>query len=99
MVVMTVGGEMRIAILDKITSEWAQQWTVVWFFWGGGIDWVPVFVDHRTSSVRLVLFGGVFIGLLCVVSLSFRRNIAGNGFGMLATAGETIVQELQVRWV
>jgi nicotinamide mononucleotide transporter len=29
---------------------------------------------------------------LCVVSLSFRRNIAGNGFGMLATAGETIVQ-------
>ena len=25
MVVMTVGGEMRIAILDKITGEWAQQ--------------------------------------------------------------------------
>ena len=34
MVVMTVGGEMRIAILDKITGEWAQQWTVVWFFFG-----------------------------------------------------------------
>ena len=34
MVVMTVGGEMRIAILDKITGEWAQEWTVVWFFFG-----------------------------------------------------------------
>ena len=23
---------MRIHILDKITGEWAQEWTVIWFF-------------------------------------------------------------------
>ncbi len=40
----------------------------------------------------MVFFGRVLVGLLCVVSLSFRRNVAGNGLGMLATAGESMVQ-------
>ena len=37
-------------------------------------------------------FAVSLIGLVCVVSLSFRRNVLGNGFGMLATAGESVVQ-------
>lgn len=92
MVVLTVGGEMRIAILDKITGEWAQEWTVVWFFFGvvalTTVFWLTT--EHR--ALDWFYLGVSVIGLLCVVSLSFRRNIAGNGFGMLATAGETIVQ-------
>lgn len=87
---------MKIAFLDNITGfgerDWQQQWVIAWFlcgcaalgvgFWQGtahgGLDWFYLAVS--------------IVGLLCVVGLSFRKNIAGNGLGMLATAGEVIVQ-------
>ena len=73
---------MRIAILDKITGEWAQEWTVVWFFFGvvalATVFWLTT--EHR--ALDWFYLGVSFIGLWCVVSLSFRRNIAGHGFGM-----------------
>ncbi|GAF54892.1 ribosyl nicotinamide transporter, PnuC-like [Psychrobacter sp. JCM 18901] len=46
--------------------------------------------DHTTLDWFYLAVS--FIGLVCVVSLSFRKNVMGNGFGMGATAGEVIVQ-------
>ena len=59
--------------------------------WGFGLT--------RNIERWLVLWG-VFIGLLCVVSLSFRRNIAGNGWYVGKRQSETIVPgNHRVRWV
>lgn len=83
---------MRIAFLDKLLDQWQTPWIITWFttgvialttgFWltteHGALDWFYLLVS--------------IIGLLCVVGLSFRKNIAGNGLGMLATAGEVVVQ-------
>ncbi|OBX83955.1 nicotinamide riboside transporter PnuC [Faucicola atlantae] len=83
---------MQIEFLDKITGEYAKQWIVTWFvcgvaalFWG---FWTTT--EHTTAD--WFYFAVSIIGLVCVVSLSFRRNVLGNGFGMLATAGESVVQ-------
>lgn len=83
---------MRIAILDKITHEWAKPWMAVWFC-TGLVALVTVFwTTTEHTGLDWFYLGVSLIGLLCVVSLSFRRNIAGNGFGMAATAGESYVQ-------
>lgn len=83
---------MRIEILDKITNEWAKEWTIIWFF--SGVIALTIGFWLTTEHLLLDWFYLVvsIIGLLCVVSLSFRRNIGGNGLGMVATAGETVVQ-------
>lgn len=87
---------MQFKFLDNITGfgdkDWSKQWIIAWFvvgvialfvgFWQTtehtGLDWFYLIVSY--------------IGLLCVVGLSFRKNVMGNGFGMLATAGEVVVQ-------
>lgn len=65
-------------------ADLVQLWTAcaVFGFWT---------TTERTVLDWFYLLVSV-IGLLCVVSLSFRKNIAGNGLGMLATAGEVVVQ-------
>ena len=83
---------MRIQLLDNITGKWAMQWIVIWFICGvialSAGFWLTT--DHTTLDWFYLAVS--FIGLVCVVSLSFRKNVMGNGFGMGATAGEVIVQ-------
>lgn len=83
---------MRIQLLDNITGKWSMQWIVIWFISGvlalSAGFWYTT--DHTTLDMFYLAVS--FIGLVCVVSLSFRKNVLGNGFGMGATAGEVIVQ-------
>ena len=83
---------MRIQLLDNITGKWAMQWIVIWFICGvialSAGFWLTT--DHTTLDWFYLAVS--FIGLVCVVSLSFRKNVMGNGFGMGATAGEVVVQ-------
>jgi len=83
---------MRIQLLDNITGKWSMQWIIVWFICGvialSAGFWLTT--DHTTLDWFYLAVS--FIGLVCVVSLSFRKNVMGNGFGMGATAGEVIVQ-------
>ena len=83
---------MRIQLLDNITGKWAMQWIIIWFICGvialSAGFWLTT--DHTTLDWFYLAVS--FIGLVCVVSLSFRKNVMGNGFGMGATAGEVIVQ-------
>ena len=83
---------MRIQLLDNITGKWSMQWIVIWFISGvlalSAGFWYTT--DHTTLDMFYLAVS--FIGLVCVVSLSFRKNILGNGFGMGATAGVVIVQ-------
>lgn len=83
---------MRIALLDKITGEWQQEWIVAWFFFGVIALSTGFWLTTQHESHDWFMLIVAIIGLLCVVSLSFRKNISGNGFGMLATAGESVVQ-------
>ena len=83
---------MRIQLLDNITGKWALQWIITWFICGvialSAGFWLTT--DHTTLDWFYLAVS--FIGLICVVSLSFRKNVMGNGFGMGATAGEVVVQ-------
>lgn len=87
---------MKIAVLDNITGfgkhDWSAYWVPIWFICG----LLALFFGFWTTTEQTALDWFYLlvsvIGLLCVVSLSFRKNIAGNGLGMLATAGEVIVQ-------
>lgn len=87
---------MKIALLDNITGfgkhDWSVYWVLIWFSCG----LLALFFGFWTTTEQTALDWFYLlvsvIGLLCVVSLSFRKNIAGNGLGMLATAGEVIVQ-------
>lgn len=87
---------MKIAVLDNITGfgkhDWSAYWVPIWFICG----LLALFFGFWTTTEQTALDWFYLlvsvIGLLCVVSLSFRKNIAGNGLGMLATAGEVVVQ-------
>ena len=83
---------MRIQLLDNITGKWSMQWIVGWFI--SGVLALSLgfwkFTEHQTLD--WFYLGVSLIGLLCVVSLSFRKNVMGNGLGMAATAGEVVVQ-------
>lgn len=83
---------MRIQLLDNITGKWAMQWIVTWFICGVVALSAGFWLTTEHTTLDLFYLGISFIGLVCVVSLSFRKNIMGNGFGMGATAGEVVVQ-------
>ena len=83
---------MRIQLLDNITGKWAIQWIVIWFVFGVLALSAGFWLTTEHTTLDWFYLGVSFIGLVCVVSLSFRKNILGNGFGMGATAGEVIVQ-------
>lgn len=87
---------MQIAFLDNITGfgkkDWSKQWIITWFVFGV----IALFIgfwqttEHKDLDWFYLLVS--YVGLLCVVGLSFRKNVMGNGFGMIATAGEVVVQ-------
>lgn len=83
---------MRIQLLDNITGKWALQWIIIWFICGVLALSAGFWLTTEHTTLDMFYLGVSFIGLICVVSLSFRKNVMGNGFGMAATAGEVIVQ-------
>ena len=83
---------MRIQLLNNITGKWAKQWTVGWFICGVIALTLGFWKFTEHAGLDWFYLGVSLIGLICVVSLSFRKNNLGNGLGMAATAGEVVVQ-------
>ena len=83
---------MRIQLLDNITGKWAMQWIVIWFICGVIALSIGFWLTTEHTALDIFYLGVSFVGLVCVVSLSFRKNVMGNGLGMAATAGEVVVQ-------
>ncbi|UNU74027.1 nicotinamide riboside transporter PnuC [Moraxella nasovis] len=87
---------MRIALLDNITGfgekDWSMHWILLWFALGAIALFLGFLLTTTQSGLDWFYLAVSLIGLLCVVGLSFRKNVLGNGMGMLATAGEVIVQ-------
>lgn len=83
---------MRIQFLDKLLDEWATAWIVSWFVCGTIALFTGFWLTTEHKALDWFYLLVSLMGLLCVVGLSFRKNILGNGFGMLATAGEVVVQ-------
>lgn len=87
---------MKIAFLDNITGhgekDWTARWILIWFTLGAMALFTGFWQTTERAPLDWFYFGVSIIGLLCVVGLSFRKNLLGNGLGMAATAGEVIVQ-------
>lgn len=83
---------MRIEFLDNITGKWAMQWTIAWFVCGVIALSTGFWLTTEHQTLDWFYLGVSLVGLVCVVSLSFRKNVLGNGLGMAATAGEVVVQ-------
>ena len=83
---------MRIQFLDNLTGKWAMQWIVAWFIFGVAALSAGFWLTTEHTGLDIFYLGVSFVGLICVVSLSFRKNVMGNGLGMAATAGEVVVQ-------
>lgn len=87
---------INIAFLDNIVGfgkqDWSKHWVVGWFLFGIVVLFVGFWQTTERAALDWFYLGVSYVGLLCVVGLSFRKNIIGNGFGMLATSGEVIVQ-------
>lgn len=83
---------MRIQLLDNITGKWAMKWIVIWFICGVAALSTGFWLTTEHTMLDMFYLGVSFIGLVCVVSLSFRKNVMGNGLGMAATSGEVVVQ-------
>ncbi len=83
---------MRIAFLDKLIDDWSKPYIATWFIFGTIALFVGFWLGTEHRTLDWFYLGVSMVGLLCVVGLSFRKNLLGNGFGMLATAGESVVQ-------
>lgn len=83
---------MRIQFLDNLLDKWATAWIVSWFVCGAIALFTGFWLTTEHKALDWFYLLVSLMGLLCVVGLSFRKNILGNGFGMLATAGEVVVQ-------
>lgn len=83
---------MRIQLLDNLTGKWSMQWIITWFVCGVLALSVGFWRFTQHAALDWFYLGVSIIGLLCVVSLSFRKNVMGNGLGMAATMGEVVVQ-------
>ena len=83
---------MRIQLLDNLTGKWSLQWIVTWFTLGAIALIIGFWTTTDHTTLDWFYLAVALVGLVCVVSLSFRKNVLGNGFGILATAGEVGVQ-------
>ncbi|MCC5856221.1 MAG: nicotinamide mononucleotide transporter [Idiomarina sp.] len=79
-------------ILKRLTQDWQRQWIICWFFCGAAALTAGYFFGTERSGLDGLMLGVAFIGLVCVVSLAFRKNTLGNGLGMVANLGESFVQ-------
>lgn len=83
---------MKVRFLDNLTGKWAKQWVITWFIVSTVILSFAFWKTTNHSNWDCFYLGVSIIGLLCVVSLSFRKNLAGNGLGIIANIGEIITQ-------
>lgn len=87
---------MKVAFLDNITGngeqDWSLQWILTWFIVGASALFIGFWQTTEHTPLDWFYLGVSIVGLLCVVGLSFRKNLLGNGLGLLATAGEVVVQ-------
>ena len=95
-------------LLHKLTHEWQKPWILLWFlcgvialFAGYAAETGQPYAQALTSLLTfagseerfaLIKLGVAILGLLCVVALAFRKNVAGNGLGIAANIGEIFVQ-------
>ncbi|WP_194755950.1 nicotinamide riboside transporter PnuC [Aliidiomarina indica] len=78
--------------LDKITNEWQRQWAVSWFLCGSLALFAGFWFATERDTLDVVMLAVANIGLVCVVALAFRKNVTGNGLGIIANIGESAVQ-------
>ena len=71
---------MRIQLLDNITGKWAIQWIVLWFICGVIALSAGFWLTTEHNTLDWFYLAVSFIGVIGVVSLSFRKNILGNVF-------------------
>lgn len=87
---------MKIDFLDNITGfgkqDWSRYWVMVWFACGVVALFMGFLLTTEQTLLDWFYLGVSVIGLLCVVGLSFRKNLVGNGLGVVATSGEVVVQ-------
>lgn len=87
---------MNIALLDNITGfgqkDWTAHWIIAWFIAGAVALFVGFWQTTDRTGLDWFFLAVSYVGLLCVVGLSFRKNKMGNGFGLIATLGEVVVQ-------
>lgn len=81
-----------VQILNNIVGKWHKPWIITWFIFGAISLGVGFFYYTDHSGFEIFKLFIALIGMLCVVALAYRRNLAGNGIGMLANVGEIIVQ-------
>ncbi|MGY0399783.1 MAG: nicotinamide riboside transporter PnuC [Ostreibacterium sp.] len=79
-------------LLKKLTNEWSTGWIITWFTVGVAILSYAFWETTKHSLWDWFYLSVSIIGLLCVASLSFRKNLLGNGLGIVANIGETITQ-------
>lgn len=79
-------------LLDKLLNEWARPWAVIWFSCGVIALSAGFWLSTDRGTFDLIMLMVAIIGLVCVLALAFRKNKAGNGLGMLANLGESMVQ-------
>lgn len=65
---------MRIQLLDNITGKWAMQWIVTWFICGVIALSAGFWLTTEHTTLDMFYLGVSFVGLVCVVSLSFRKT-------------------------
>ena len=80
---------MRIQLLDNITGKWAMQWIVTWFICGVIALSAGFWLTTEHTTLDMFYLGVSFVGLVCVVSLSFRKNVMGNGLGNGSDCGRS----------
>lgn len=83
---------MRIKLLDKVLNEWQGRWILLWFLFGSLALLAGFWFTTEKTTFDLFMLVVALFGLLCVVALAFRRNLAGNGLGLAVNLGEVAVQ-------
>ena len=86
---------MRIQLLDNITGKWAIQWIVIWFICGVLSLSTGFWLTTEHTMLDWFYLGVSFIGLVCVVSLSFRKTSLPTS--MVFFIGQSILM-LMVIW-
>ncbi|WP_207801066.1 MULTISPECIES: nicotinamide riboside transporter PnuC [Gammaproteobacteria] len=79
-------------ILEKITNDWQRPWAITWFVCGALALFLGFWLTTERTGLDIFKLSVALVGLLCVLALAFRKNIGGNGLGMLANVGEIVAQ-------
>lgn len=83
-------------VLKNFSQNRQLLWIIVWFvcgsialYWGVRSELNLPDIDPGFVYLKFTI---ALVGLVCVVSLAFRKNLLGNGLGINANLGEIYVQ-------